>query len=193
MMRRYLGAMLLTSAVLPSVAQAQTAPAATTAVDPVRLVAAHDLLDILMPPATRAQMVESMMTPMLANLRQGMMQNPDFAKTMNGDPRVKALFDTFMARQQTQTMTMMRDGLPRMSDAMARAYARRFDVAQMREIKAFFGTPTGRLYMQQSYTIMADPDVGAWQRTMMANSMTGVQANVADFAKQIAALEPKKK
>jgi hypothetical protein len=76
---------------------------------------------------------------------------------------------------------------------MARAYARRFDVAQMREIKAFFQTPTGRLYMQQSYTIMADPDVGTWQRTMMANSMTGVQADVADFAKQIAALEPKKK
>ena len=193
MRRGYLGAILLASAVLPSVAQAQTSPVAAPALDPARLAAAHELIDVLMPPATRAQMVESMMTPMLANLRQGMTQNPDFAKTMNADPRVKALFDTFMARQQTRTMTMMRDALPGMSDAMARAYARRFDVAQMRDIKAFFGTPTGRLYMQQSYTIMADPDVGAWQRTMMANSMTGVQADVADFAKQIAALEPKKK
>ena len=189
----YLGAMLLVSAGIPAMARAQTARVATTAVDPARLSAAHELIDILMPPATRAQMVEGMMTPMLANLRQGMTQNPDFAKAMNADPRVKALFDTFMARQQARTMTMMRDALPGMSDAMARAYARRFDVAQMRDIKAFFGTPTGRLYMQQSYTIMADPDVGAWQRTMMANSMTGVQADVADFAKQIAALEPKKK
>jgi hypothetical protein len=193
MMRGYLGAILLASAGVPTVVQGQIAPAVTPAADPARLTAARDLIDILMPPATRAQMVESMMTPMLANLRQGMTQNPDFAKAMNGDPRVKALFDTFMARQQTRTTTMMRDALPGMSDAMARAYARRFDVAQMREIKAFFQTPTGRLYMQQSYTIMADPDVGAWQRTMMANSMTGVQADVADFAKQIAALEPKKK
>ncbi len=193
MMRGYLGAMLLVAAGIPSAAQAQTSPAAAPALDPARLAAAHELIDILMPPATRAQMVESMMTPMLANLRQGMTQNPDFAKAMNGDSRVKALFDTFMARQQTETMTTMRNALPGMSDAMARAYARRFDVAQMRDIKAFFRTPTGRLYMQQSYTIMADPDVGAWQRTMMANSMTGVQANVADFARQIAALEPKKK
>lgn len=174
---------------------AQTVPAAATpaAIDPARIAAARELIDLLMPPATRAQMMEGMMTPMLANLRQGMTQNPDFAGAMNGDARVKSLFDTFMQRQQERTMTLLRTSLPGMSDAMARAYARRFDVAQMREIKAFFLTPTGRLYMQQSYTIMADPDVAAWQRTMMATSMTGVQADVADFAKQIAALEPKKK
>lgn len=179
----------------PAPALSSVAPSAppAAALDPARIAAARELIDLLMPPGTRAQMVESMMTPMLANMRQGMTQNPEFAAAMNGDPRVKALFDGFIQRQQDQTMALLRASLPGMSDAMARAYARRFDVAQMREIKAFFVTPTGRVYMQQAATIMSDPDVGAWQRTMMTSSMGRVQADVREFAKQVDALQPKKK
>lgn len=184
----------------PSVfAQTAAAPARPSiappaaAIDPARIAAARELIDLLMPPASRAQMVEGMMTPMLINMRRGMTQNPDFAAAMNSNPRVKALFDAFMERQQQRTMTLLRASLPGMSDAMTRAYARRFDVAQMHEIKAFFMTPTGRIYMQQAATIMADPDVGVWQQTMMTNAMGNVQADVAEFAKQVDALEPKKK
>ena len=176
---------------VPSVTFAQAAPSA--AVDPARLAVARDLIDVLMPPATREQMVQGMIAPMLANLQKGMTQNPDFARAMQADPRIKGMFDTFVGQQLERTTTSMRAALPGMTDAMGRAYARRFDIAQMRDIKAFFVTPTGRLYMQQSYTIMSDPDVAAWQQTMMRNSMGRVQSDVAEFAKQIAALEPKKK
>ncbi len=189
--RRLSAAAALLCVAVPTLAIGQAASA--SAPDPSRLAAARDLIDVLMPPATREQMVQGMMTPMLANLQKGMTENHEFVTAMQADPRVKALFDTFMDRQQTRTVAMMRDALPGMSDAMARAYARRFDLAQMRELKAFFLTPTGRTYMQQSYTIMSDPDVAAWQRSMMANSMGHVQADVADFVKQLAALEPKKK
>ena len=47
--------------------------------------------------------------------------------------------------------------------------------------------------MQQSLTIMADPDVAAWQRSMMESSMRHMQADVAEFAKQVATPEQKKK
>lgn len=190
-------ALALTAAsVFAQTAPAPAAPAVappSAAIDPARIAAARELIDLLMPPASRAQMVEGMMTPMLVNMRRGMAQNPEFAAAMNGDPRVKTLFDAFMQRQQERTMTLLRASLPGMSDAMTRAYARRFDVTQMREIKAFFMTPTGRIYMQQAATIMADPDIGAWQRTMMTDSVSKVHDDVADFAKQVAALEPKKK
>jgi hypothetical protein len=78
-----------------------------------------------------------------------------------------------------------------MVPAMAAAYARRFDVAQLREIRRFFETPVGRAYVRGSATIMSDPDVAAWQRGLMASSMSGVQEDVAAFAKQVAALEKK--
>ena len=167
-------------------ATAQTAaPAATTGgpVDPARLAAARELIDVLMPPATREQLITGMMTPMLANMRRGMEAAPAFAE-MNADPKFRAAFDQFMAKQEARTTAMLREALPGMVPAMAKAYARRFDVAQMRELRQFFETPTGRAYMQASYTIMADPDIQAWQRDLMTRSMARIQADVAAFAEQ---------
>src|SRR3546814_15125821 len=54
---------------------------------------------------------------------------------------------------------------------MARAYARRFTVAQLGEIETFFRTPTGRIYVTESMNIMSDPDIAAWQRQSIASSM----------------------
>ena len=193
MRHAFLGVALLAGAVAPSAAHAQAPAAAVAAPDPARLAAARELIDVLMPPESRARMIEGMIAPMLGNLQQGIAQSPMFSSAMAQDPQMQTQFAAFMDRQQTRTMTLMRDGLPSMVDAMARAYARRFDVAQCRDIKAFFATPSGRAYMQQSLTIMADPDVAAWQRSMMESSMAHMQADVAEFAKQAATPEQKKK
>ena len=193
MSHAFLGAALLAGAVVPSAAQAQAPAAAVAAPDPARLAAARELIDVLMPPESRAQMIEAMIAPMLGNLQQGMAQSPMFSSAMADHPEMQTRFATFLEREQVRTMTLMRDGLPGMVEAMARAYARRFDVAQCRDIKAFFATPSGRAYMQQSLTIMADPDVAAWQRSMMESSMAHMQADVAEFAKQAATPEQKKK
>ena len=193
MRHAFLGVALLAGAVAPSAAHAQGSAVAVAAPDPARLAAARELIDVLMPPESRAWMIEGMIAPMLGNLQQGMAQSPMFSSAMAQDPQMQTQFAAFMDRQQTRTMTLMRDGLPSMVDAMARAYARRFDVAQCRDIKAFFATPSGRAYMQQSLTIMADPDVAAWQRSMMESSMAHMQADVAEFAKQAATPEQKKK
>ena len=193
MRQGFLSAVLLAGAMLPSAAHAQASPVAVTAPDPARLAAARELIDVLMPPESRERMIESMIAPMLGNLQQGMAQSPMFSSAMADHPEMQTRFATFLERQQARTMTLMRDGLPSMVEAMARAYARRFDVAQCRDIKAFFATPSGRAYMQQSLTIMADPDVAAWQRSMMQFSMAHMQADVAEFAKQVATPEEKKK
>ena len=193
MRHAFLGVALLAGAVAPSATRAQAPAAAVAAPDPARLAAARELIDVLMPPESRAQMIEAMIAPMLGNLQQGMAQSPMFSSAMAEHPEMQTRFATFLERQQVRTMTLMRDGLPSMVDAMARAYARRFDVAQCRDIKAFFATPSGRAYMQQSLTIMADPDVAAWQRSMMESSMAHMQADVAEFAKQAATPEQKKK
>lgn len=195
-MRTAVLALLIGPAAVPATAQRVVAPApastATAALDPARLAAARALVDVLMPPDTREAMVRGMLTPMLANLQQGITQNAAFTATMDRDPRVRSLFDAFMATQTATTLDEMRAGLPGMAAAMGNAYARRFDVAQLRTIQAFFVTPTGVAYRQESMSIMSDPDVAAWQRTMMTKAMTRVQADVGNFAKQVAALPPAK-
>ena len=194
-MKRLGLAAALALALVPLAATAQTpAPSATdAAVDPVRLAAATRLLNALFPPASRAQMMDGMLTPMMANLRQGMTQNPQFAAEMAKDPKVKAAFDRFMEAQLRRNLDMVRASLPGMFDAIARAYARRFDVAQMGELERFFRTPTGQAYMQASMTVMADPDVAAFQRKMMVDAMSRVQADTADFVKDVAAIKQSEK
>ena len=183
-------AAVLLAAALPTAGMAQGV-APTTAVDPARLAAARELIDVLLPPATREQMLQGMMSPMLANLREGMASDPKFVAASDGDPRVKAMFDAFLVQQEAHTTEMMREALPGMVPAMANAYARRFDLRQLREIRSFFETPTGRAYMQASFTIMSDPDIAAWQQQLMARSMTRVQADVAAFAEQLRNMPPR--
>ena len=152
--------------------------------DPARVTAARELIDVLMPPATREQLITGMMAPMLANMRRAMQSAPGFAADIHADPKLRTAFDAFITKQQAQTTRMLREALPGMLPAMARAYARRFDVAQMHELRAFFQTPTGRAYMQASYTIMSDPDIQAWQQDLMARTMGRLQADVVAFVEQ---------
>ncbi|WP_176473050.1 DUF2059 domain-containing protein [Sphingomonas lenta] len=170
---------------------AQTAAAAPAqAVDAARLEAARALMDVLMPPATREQMMQGMMAPLMANIERGMAADPQFAAAIGSDPRVKALFDEFTRKQMARTTELIRTSLPGMIDAIAKAYARRFDVAQLGELRRFFETPTGRAYVRDSMTIMADPDVAQWQQDLMTRSMTDARVDVEEIARRVAALEP---
>ena len=182
----------LLAATAPNPAQQAAAPPTAEAVDPERLAAARALIDVIMPPATREQLIVGMMMPMMANLRRGFSDNPQFATSMGSDPRVKAMFDEFMAQQETRSTTLMREALPGMFPAMANAYARRFDLRQLRDIRTFFETPSGRAYMAAAFTIMSDPDVAAWQRDVMARSMATMQQEVTAFAQKVAALPPRR-
>ena len=78
-----------------------------------------------------------------------------------------------------------------MIDAMSRAYARRFTVEQMAELRTFFTTPTGRAYMAQATTIMSDPDIAAWQQQMMNSTMTRVMGETRKMVAELIANQGK--
>lgn len=174
-------------AVSAQAAQDQAAP------DPARLDAARAVVEQIFPPAARERMIHGMLAPMMANVRQGLAQTPQFAHAMEADPRAKAIFERYLDKQMTRSMDVLQKELPGMVEAMSRAYARRFDVKQLGELSAFFATPTGRAYIGQSMTIMSDPDIAAWQRKLMTETMSYVQEDVAAMAKEIATLEPQDK
>ena len=166
---------------------------AAETIDPVRVAAARTLLDVVMPPTKRDGMIDSMMKGMMANLSQMMVNSPKMKAAYEGDPRAGAVFQRFFARQQQSTVAMLKENFPGMVDAMARAYARRFTTAQMSEMRTFFETPTGRLYIDQATTIVSDPDVAAWQRDLMTKSMARIPADVDAMMAEIKALPPKGK
>ena len=166
---------------------------ATETIDPARVAAARTLLDVVMPSTKRDGMIDGMLKGMMVNLSQMMVNSPKLKAAYEGDPRAGTIFQRFFVQQQQSTIAMLKQNFPGMVDAMARAYARRFTTAQMGELRAFFETPTGRLYIDQAATIASDSDVAAWQRDLMIKSMARIPADVDAMMAEIKALAPKGK
>jgi hypothetical protein len=192
-MRRMLAAALVLSAVGIGSAHAQAAagaPAQPADVDPARLAAARELLAVMLPAEQRDRIMEGMIRPMMANLRQSMMQSPGFGEMLGKDPKVSSAFDRFVKGQEDRSVATVKAGMPGMIEAMSRAYARRFDTRQIADIRAFFETPSGRAYISASYSIMSDPDIQAWQRDLMSRSMAHMQEDIAKFVSDVSASHP---
>jgi len=179
-------------AIAPTVASAQAASQSVAAVDPARLAAAKALMDQIMPPATRNQMVSSMMASMNQMMLQGIRQNPELSAMLEKEPGATAVFERFMQRQQAFQTDQLTQNLPAMLDAMAHAYARRFTLPQLHDIAAFFATPSGQTYLAQAPTIMSDPDVAAWMGALMKNSMQQIPARIAELMTDLKAINGKK-
>jgi Uncharacterized protein conserved in bacteria (DUF2059) len=160
-------------------------------IDPARLNAAARLLDTMMPPARREMMVDGLVAVSNANIAKGMSANPAFTKAFSDDPRVGPIFQKFMTTQQGEMRSLLRANLPEMITAMQKAYARRFTTEQMSEMQSFFASPTGQLYMEKGATVMADPDVSAWQQKMIGLQMAKMPGATRALASEIMALPPR--
>lgn len=192
-------ALLVSTAPLSAAAQtivSQTAPPATAPAQPAyvepepdRIEAARELLEILMPSEQREAMLAAMIEPLMANIQAGLLQSPTLETAFANTPGAETLFLEFMATQRAREMELATTSLPGMMEAMARAYARRFTRREMRNIGDFFESDAGQAYLLQSNTIMADPDIAAWQRQTMAQSMQQMQADIPELMARISALQ----
>lgn len=183
-----LAAQVATPAAAPAPVAAQAA-----AVDPARLKAAQALVDQVMPPAQREAMMRAIVTPMLGNMRQAMMANPDFAKMAASDPRVSEAVQHFAEKMIADSMADVGRDMPKLMDAMAIAYARQFSVQQLDEVRAFYMSPTGRAFMSRLPEIMADPAVVQAQGAMMRAQMERMPARVKELTAEITKLEAEKR
>lgn len=149
-----------------------------------RVASARELIAILLPAEQRDAMMEQMISAMLANVAAGMKQRPEVGAAFE-DPRISAVFDRFLTRIQVDATNQLKSGMPDLTEAMARAYARRFSEDQLGEMKAFFSTPTGQAYIRASTGIMSDPDVAAWSRQSMAKSFDRMPQQLDQLKREI--------
>jgi hypothetical protein len=157
--------------------------------EPARLAEARKLIALVMPADERDAMIATMMNAMMANFMKGVTENPDFEAAVEKAPGAREVFGRFMEREQQQGIAVLRERMPGLVEAMARAYARRFTVAQMIEIETFVSSPTGRLYVSQSAEIMADPDVAAWQTDLARQEMARMPEEIERLKSEIDALQ----
>ena len=174
---------------VPVLAQGAPAPAPAPEPEPARLAAAKDLLIVLMPESRREHIAAQAVNSVNGLTLTSIMSSPFIQQGGGKDPEVQAAIKDFMARRQTATSALVRSDLPAMVTVMERAYARRFTVAQMADIKAFFLTPTGQVYAEQSQTVMTDPDVVAWQQGLVKRAMADAQRDVPGLVAKFKAAE----
>jgi hypothetical protein len=171
-----------------------------------RLPAAMALIDVMLPEgfyaAMMGEMMGTMLDPMMAMMSGATGADLMLAGRLNVDPQVKealsdeqkvelaTLLDPAFAQRGPLMQGMMNDIMlqaavaiePGFREGMAKAYAVRFDSAQIDDIAAFFATPTGAVYARENIKLMADPQV-------MSASMQAMPAMMEQFGGLASELE----
>jgi hypothetical protein len=162
----------------PAQAPSAAAEPASPEVDPQRLALARTTAGRLFPDGTYQRLMQSSLDTMTEQMVGAMLdmkvedvappgesQDPAQAgKTLReaaseADPH-------FMERMRITNKVMFEEIIPIFSrmepdvrEALARAYARRYDAAQLTEMNRFFATPTGTAWAADSMLIWMDPEI----------------------------------
>ena len=187
-----------------------------TAEQEARLPAAKALIDVMMPEGFYADMMNEMMSSTMAPLLDMMSgagaADMVIASRLMVDPQVTAslsdaekaelagLLDPSFGERGGIIQNMFNDIMfeaavliePGFKEGMAKAYAIRFDDAQLADIAAFFETPTGTLYAQENIKLMADPQVMSASMQAMPQMMQQFGDMGAQIEAAMAALPPER-
>lgn len=79
---------------------------------------------------------------------------------------------------------------PAMREGMARAYARRFSVAELTEINRFFASAAGANFARQSFELMTDPELMKAMTSYMPEMMKQMPTMMEKVKKATAHLPP---
>jgi len=197
---------LALAAAAPAIAAqpAPTALAAKPAIDPERLALAKQAVAAIMPPGTMQRVMKDSMGNMEEMMLGGMfdMKGTDLGVTGEGkhktmreamaekDPHFEErlrITNRVMAEEMGAIFTRME---PRIAEGMARAYARRFTVAELTEINRFFASPAGASFARQSFELSTDPELTSAMIGFMPEMMKEMPAMGEKLKKATAHLPP---
>lgn len=203
----------------PVAAQTAPPPAAPTAtippVDPARLAEARIIIAKLLPPGIYRTVMGSTMAPLVDSMGNGLKALPLHQLAEMGGldakqaaaldkvnvEKVMAIYDPHWRERSQLTIRAMLDQMgaffttlePELREAYAHAYADRFTLAELKNLDAFFMTPTGAKFASRYMTISTDPAVTVEMRAMMPKLMQQMPTFLAAAQKATAGLPPPRK
>lgn len=187
MRKTYLTVIVLAMFVLPVASQARPAPvsAGPDELDPAKLAVARDIIAVVLPPDQREKIMTSVLDSMLKSMLAGALQGEGVQDDMNANPKLRAVFERFIARQRELAIGDIHDAVPGLVEAYAHAYARMFSLEDLQAIKVFVQTPAGAHFVQRGPSLLADPDVADWQRRLAAKGMGRQQSEIQRFKAEL--------
>ncbi|HEY7808905.1 MAG TPA: DUF2059 domain-containing protein [Allosphingosinicella sp.] len=192
----------------PVIAAAPAADAAPA--DPQRLPLARIVAEQTFPAGTfrriMAVSAEQMTTSMMGGVLDMQMKDIPAADENEADPaqanktmrEVMAEHDPhFIERMEITNRVMMTEMVPvmtkfepQMREALALAYARRFSVEQLTDLRTFFASPSGKAYASEVMTIGSDPEFLKGMGAFVPELMKEMPAITAKLAAATAHLPP---
>ena len=183
-----------------------------TAEQQARVPQAEEVVAQLFPAGTYRKMMDQMMGPMMDGI-MGSIQNVPLADLARlggvdesalaamGDAKLgelSAILDPayeernrIMGQVSVDMVTRLMDRIePGYRAGLARAYASRFTVAELAELKQFFATPTGARYAAESMLIYADPQVMSAMNEMMPAMFEMMPGMMEEMTSKTAHLPP---
>jgi hypothetical protein len=191
MNRKFLLALALglSSFALPTTAFAQSAT--KIAVDPARQKLAEQIADKLIAPGSYQKMMKDMADQMAGSMIEQMMGMDaatiaksvgESGKAVEGkslgelasevDPNFKERMDIMMKVMFDEMGKLMGAMEPGARTAMAKVYARKYDVRQLTDMNTFFATPSGSTFAADFFSTFTDKE--------MINAMMGEMPKLLD-------------
>jgi Uncharacterized protein conserved in bacteria (DUF2059) len=198
-MRHQYLAILALGIAAPALAQqapSTNATVAENAPDPARLAAAKPVVEKLWPLGTYRRMMDGSMSKIMDSMMESMMgmKASDIVGPMDksgkaaeatgnssmgelaikADPNFRERTRLMMDAMMSGMIPIMEKIEPQVVENLTKIYARRFSTAQLADMAAFFATPSGKAYAEQSMLVFMDPEM-----------IQGMQAFVPELMKSM--------
>lgn len=169
---------------------------AAEAIDPERLELARALANTMLPPEHTARFVEEMVDQQMDLVTSAYTDNDEFKQITREAPRVARRFNQFVEEASRVTARVITDNMPSLVEATAQAYARRFSVTELKDLQAFYSTPTGQRFATENLMIATDPAMTSWQVRVMTTTqeelMPLLEPFMADVMREAAKFSPER-
>lgn len=173
--RNISAALVLTLATLggavPTIALGQDS-AATTAGETAatKLNLAREIIALGYPEETREEMFFAVMDQMSGQVRQSVLGSIDVE-----DAGAIAIIDSWLAERQEESKALISRHLPAMMEGFAAAHADAFSEQELRDIRAFVGTPSGQGYLARSTSLGTHPAFTAASQAYLDESFGNLE------------------
>ena len=147
--------------------------------DEPRLAVAREVVTIAWPPEQREAMMHKLMTTMMLQFKAGVQLE------IITDPGLKKIMEDYFDSIPKLLQPSVSDFLPKQMDAIARAYARKFTLGELQDVRTFAQTPSGSRFLHESMDVMSDPDVAAVNTAYFKDITALSQTVVADLKTKI--------
>ncbi len=210
-------ALLIVSAPIAGAVPENSSTIQAASIDPARLAAAQKTVGKLIPPGTYKRMMKDVMDKMANGMIEQMMGmdaatvagmagakadsgEVDAVKgktigelTAQKDPHFKERMDIMMKVMFTEMGAIMTDMEPAIRNALSNTYARKYNVKQLDDMNAFFGTPSGAAFADNFMATFTDKEMIDASMAMMPKIMEAMPVIMKKVEAATAHLPPLQK